>query len=169
MLRRLGDELFKQLSQPIFHPQVVTIIGGILGDQDQLVYAQILEEARLLQDHIDRAAGKRAFDQRDGAEGAGTTAAIRNLQIGAATLPGDQLRSTFIAAHARRLRQVVERFGVLARAELLDQIDNVHPTTGSQDAIDAGRLADNFGAIALGQAACSDQDLPFAFVGSQIS
>ena len=156
--------------QPIFHAQVVAVIGGILGDQDHLAHAHVLQAAGLGQDRLHRAADGGAFDQRDGAEGARAAAAIGDLQIGAGALHGDALRAMLVGAHRGSIRAGGRAAaGACARAELLDHVDNIHPAAGAQDAVDARHLAGNFSAVALGQAAGGDQHLPFAFVRRQLS
>ena len=48
-------------------------------------------------------------------------------------------------------------------AQLADDLHNVHPATGAQDAVNAGNLLRDLGAVALGQAAGRDQELVGAF------
>jgi hypothetical protein len=50
----------------------------------------------------------------------------------------------------------------------MHHLDDIHPAAGAQDAIDSGHLVDDFCAVALGQAACGDQGLPIALMGSQV-
>ena len=158
----------KQLRQPILHPQVVTVIGGILGDQDDLVHAHLLQRAGLGQDRRRRAADRRALDQRDGAEGARAAAAIGDLEVGAGALHRRPQGLALVGADGRGGGQVVERLRVCALAQTLHHLDNIHPAPRAQDAVDARHLAAHLGAVALRQAAGGDQDLPLALVGCQL-
>ena len=161
--------LLQQLRQPIFHPQVVTVIGGILGDQDQLVHAHLLQLAGFLQDGFRWAADRGALDQRDGAKGARAAAAIGNLQVGAAPLDSGMQHLALIQPDGWGFGQVVERRGVRTLAQPVDHLDNIHPAPRAQDAINARHLADHLRAVALGQAAGRDQQLPGALVRCQLA
>ncbi len=69
----------KQNGQSILHPQVMTVIGCILGDQDQLAHAGIPQAARFLHDHRQRTRDSRPFDERDGAERTRAAAPVGNF------------------------------------------------------------------------------------------
>ena len=51
-----GRHAFEQGRQSIFHPQVMAIIGGVLGNQDEFAHSQFVQAMGILQDHFRRAA-----------------------------------------------------------------------------------------------------------------
>ncbi len=68
--------------------------------------------------------------------------------------------TTLIAADSGRFRQGTARLWLLT-AQAVNDIDNIHPAAGTQDAVNARHLASHIHAVALCQAACCDQGLPF--------
>ncbi len=146
----------------------MAVVGGILGDQDDLSYAHLLQGARFGQDRLNRAADGGALDQRDGAESARAAAAIGDLQIGTGTLHREAPRTVFVAANGGRFGQVIARFGVPDAVQALNYINNIHPAACTEDAINARNTTGNFDGAALRQAACGDQHLAVLLLGSQI-
>jgi hypothetical protein len=59
----------------------VTIVGRVLGDEDELANSIVAQPAGLIEDRFDRAADSRALDERDGTERARTAAAIGDLHV----------------------------------------------------------------------------------------
>ncbi len=55
------DQLLEQAGQPVFQAQVVPVIGRVLGDQNELAHAAVLEEARFGEDRLLRAAEERSL------------------------------------------------------------------------------------------------------------
>ena len=116
--------LFQKSGKTVSHTQVVPVISGILGDQDEFAYAQVLQLAGFVENPFERPADRGAFDERDGAESARTAAAIRNFQVGAGSRNGCAQCTIFVGADRGSIGQVVERFGAksctpwLGRAQL---------------------------------------------------
>ena len=162
-------QLLQQDRQTILHPQVVTVIGRILGDQDQLAHAGIPQAARFVHDHGQGPRDSRSLDERDGAEGARTAAAIRDFEIGAGAGDRDAQGFMFVGTNSFGfLRQVVQRLRMRTLAQVADHLHNIHPAARTQHPIDAGHLLNDFRAVALRQAACRDQDLVVPFPLGQL-
>ncbi len=132
----------KQGRQTFFHPQVVTVIGGILRDENQLAHARIAQNAGFVDNALYRAADGRALDERDGTKRARTAAAIGHLEIGAGTR--DAKRAAHPARPCRRfwLRPADDRAArgdlVLLRTEFAYHLHNIHPATGAKHAVYTG-------------------------------
>jgi hypothetical protein len=123
----------------------------------------------LVDDTLDRAADRRALDERDGAEGARAAAAIGHFEVGACPGDRDAQRVAFVAADGRGFGQVVERAGVRTLAQLslttcTMSIQRRVPSTPSMPG-----LLGHFHAVALGQASGGDQKLVTAFAARQLA
>ena len=67
-----------------------------------------LQGARFFEDGLHRPADSGAFDQRDGAKSTRPTTSIGNLEISAATLPGNALGAVLVTPNGRCIGQVVK-------------------------------------------------------------
>ena len=149
------------------------VIGRVLRDQDELAHTVVAQAAGLVEDRVEGAADRRAFDERDGAEGAWATATVGDLQVGrspcnAGAEDGQAARLAHRIRPDRSLvGKMIKRPGVRRLAKLTHDLDDIHPSTGAQDAIDTRNLMGHFCAVTLGQAARGDEDLTGALVFSQ--
>ena len=156
---------FEQARQSVLHPQVMTVIGGILGNQDEFAHSLFVQAMSILQDHFRRAADGTAFDKRDGTERTRTAAAIRDLEVSARSeYAGPQHLDRTVFIHQRRgFRQVVERFGAGTFAQFTHYTHNIHPAPGTENSVHAGYPPGHFQAIPLGQTPGGDEQLTRAF------
>ena len=114
-----------------------------------------------MHDGVERAADHRAFDFGDGAEGAGAAAAISDFQVGACALnAGTQYAALVQPDDFGFVRQVVERFGVLAGADAADEVEDVHPAARADHTVQAGDFLHEVSAVTLGEAARRNDHLP---------
>ena len=161
-----GTQLVEQGCQAVSHAEIMAVVGGVLGDQVDLVDTHFLQRARVGQNRFYGTADGGSLDERNGAKSARTAAAIGYFQVGAAPLHIDTLRSGIVAAYIGHIGQVIEWFRVCPAAQLAHNCENIHPATRAKDAINAGNLFHNLLAVALGQASGGDQDLTgFFFSG----
>ena len=129
--------------------------------------------ASFLHNIIHWTADRGPFDQGDRAKCAGPAAAIGDFDICAASLASCAYNTLLIRADGWSVRQVVERvkvtiFIALASIQLGDQIDDIHPAAGSQDAINSGHLLSDHLSIALGEAAGGNEHLAPPLLSSQL-
>ena len=159
------DQFFEQDGQPFLHPQIMPVIGRILGDQDQLPDPLVAQGAGLVQNRVHRAADRGPFDERDGAKRARAAAAIGDFDIRAGPLHRRAQGFPFVHPHRNRFgREVVKGFRMFLATELGDDIHNVHPTAGAEQAVNARDALHHFHPVALGQASGGDEELPAPFV-----
>ena len=117
-----------------------------------------------MDDGSGRAAGGRPFDKRDGAEGAGGTATIGDLEIGRGSLPGG-LRAAVVGSGDRSPQQREETGGVaiLSGSQPGHKRADFAPAACAQQGIHTGHLLDKRFPPELWQAAGSDKHLVSAF------
>ena len=168
-MRDGAHQVFQQLRQAIFHPQVVPVIRCILGDKDQLANTHLLQSAGFIQDGTHRAADRGALDQRDGAEGARSPATVSDLDIGAGTLHRSAQRATLIGSHRGCIWQMVNGLGMGTVSQAGHHIHDIHPATCPQDAVNARHLPGNLDAVTLRQASGCNKQLASALVRGQIA
>jgi len=147
----------------------VTVIGGVLGNQDQFLDPRVAQQARIFQNDFHRPADGGTFDQRDGTECAWPPAAVGDFQVGTAALHSDARHVVLVGADGGRVRQMVDRLGVRRGAQFLHHVDDIHPAPRADDAVDAGYFLGYLLAVALGQTAGGDEQLAAFFAFSQVA
>jgi hypothetical protein len=113
-------------------------------------------------DPFRRTADGRALDAWNGAKGTRAAAAIGNLDVGRCTLHSHTLGATLVRADGGCLAgQVIHRLGAKrgTTAHLFDELDNVHPASRANDAIQPRHLLHELLPPDLGQAPSGDEDL----------
>ena len=167
--RGLG-ECLQQVRQAIPDAQIVTVVGCVLRDDDQFANAGLMQANGFRDDRLGRPAHVRALDLGDGTKGTGPATPIGDLEIGAGSLDRSSQYIALIAADCGGLiRQMIEWLRMLATAQLAHKGDDIHPTAGADDAVDARHPFNDFLAIALGHAAGGDQQLVRAFQLGQVA
>ncbi len=96
--------------------EVLAVAGGVLGDEDQLADAELLEAPRLGDQRLHRARPEAPAHRRDVAERARVVAPLRDLEVGEHAAGGEQARrGVVVEARARRAGRGRAR-GRVARA-----------------------------------------------------
>ena len=157
-----------QIGQGIRRSQVAAVIGGVLGDQDDLLCALRHQVSRFGDESRRRPAAKLAFERRDRAESARCIAAVADLQISAA-------RNHRRAEHCigQGLFGIAEQCIAPERAlagaapQPLDKGDDLHPAPRAQQAVDLRHFPDDPLAVPLGHAASGNQELARPFASGQ--
>ena len=104
----------------------MTIVGGILSQQDQLAHPKRLQRTDLCQDCIGRPADCRTLDQRNGAEGAWPAAAVGNFEVSAAALDGEARRFFFIRPQMKRSKDQKKFKEGLQKGQKVITIGGIH-------------------------------------------
>ena len=156
------------MGQPVFQAEVVAVIGAVLRDEEDLPHTVITQIARLVDDRLNGPRNVCALDGRNRAECTGPTAAIRDFEIGTGAFHRDAQGVFLIAADGERITgDVIQRFGMFVLTQVRHQIENIHPTPRSDDAVQPIDLPGQLLSIALREAARRDEILLRPFLGSQ--
>ena len=133
-------------------PAVHAEVGGVLGDQVDLLDALGDELAGFLDDGFDRAAAVTAADAGDDAEGAGVVAAFGDLDVGRVTRREAEARGVEVRDVRRGLGQELGHAGFAAH-DLMDDGDDVGDLVEADESVDLGELDAAFGALDDGEGA----------------
>ena len=143
--------------QALVRGQVHPVLGDVLRDDDELLYARIAQRLRLLQQRVQRARAVRPAQLGDDAVAAAVGAALRDLEVGGVG------RGQPVAAALERGGGHVRHVGRLVSAERgLRRVHDALIAACSAQRVDLGQLGLHFVRVALHQAAGDDQTLHFA-------
>jgi hypothetical protein len=146
----------------------MAVIRGVLGDEDELPHPLVHQPAGLRPDGLRRPADRGAFDQGNGAERAGAAAPVRDLQVGARPLHRGPQHPPLLPADRPFVRDVEKGLRGGAPAQGLDELQDVHPATGADHAVDPRHLLHQTGPPPLGQASGGDEQLALLLPGREL-
>ncbi len=126
---------------------------GVLRDEDQLAHAGRRERARLGEDRLLAARAEAAAQLRDDAERARMIAAFGDLQVRGGRRRRDEPRQKVVLG----LRFEIEPYRPLARARVVEQLDDRGVRAGADDAVDLGNQRLQLFAEALRETAGDDE------------
>ena len=163
-----------RLGRRVLQAQVVAVIGCVLRDEDQLAHASRHQLARFGDDGFRRTADGSAFDAGNGTERARAAAAIRDLDVGRCALDCHTSHSALVcaardAADGRLIGQMIHRRGCAAASDLLDELDNVHPPSRADDAVQPRHLCCQLLSPDLRKAPGGDEKLAALFGSGQLA
>ena len=157
---RRANNFIEELTQPILQTQIMTVVGRILSNEDDLLNASGLQPDHFLDNGRQGAADVGAFDLGNGAKGARAAAAIGNLEVSADPLDRCTQHIALIFTHCCSLiRQVVKGRRMFAAAKLANEGHNIHPASGTDNAIHTRYLLHDSRAVPLRKAAGSNEQL----------
>ena len=161
--------LLDQVWQGVFESQVAAVGGGVLGNEDDLAGAGIDQMACFLGDVRHGPAVGGTLDGRNGAERTGRTAPVGDLQIGARAL--ERALRFRLAAGQRRVTQEHRRrrVPIAPASQPADQVVDLLPAPGADDAIDSRHGLHQPFTPALRQTAGRHQQLVAAFALAQFA
>ena len=148
-------QLAQQLGeQALVLRQVHAVLGDVLRDDDELLYACIAQRTRLLEQRRHLAAAVASAQLGDDAVGAGVRAALCDFEIS-----GVGRGQTAAAAVERRCGHIGHVGRLLTLERRVRRVYDVVVAAGAAENVDFGQLAAHFVRVALHQTAGHDQTL----------
>ena len=152
-------QLGQQFIQGILAVQVLSIAGGILCDQIQLLDTACCQSSGFLEDVLHLAGAESAANQRDGTEAASVVAALCNLQI-SRIVGGTQ----HPVAVERQVCLIPKGRYSLSVQRLLDRLCNLGVAADAQHNVCLRDFTDQLVAVTLCQTAGHHQHLDLSLI-----